>query len=68
MDVYAELEKLSIEHYNGGETELSACDTLIGDFDCDCGADEHNASIDAIIEYLKTKDKNSKLTIKLPGY
>jgi len=59
MNVLIELEKLRRGHcscddcwYSCPKSEDGCCDDSQGK-ECNCGADEHNAALDAIIAYLK---------------
>jgi hypothetical protein len=51
MDVYAELEKLRIEHWSDFGEGLNDCETFFGR-ECTCEAPMHNKIIDDIATYL----------------
>ena len=65
MDIVHELEKLRISHYQNYEdcwyscpkSPDGCCNDNAGD-ECTCGADKHNAKLDEILVYLKTKTKH----------
>ena len=58
MDIVKELEKLRMTHkccedcwYSCPKSEDGCCDEREGD-ECNCGADQHNATLDSIIKYI----------------
>ena len=56
------LEKCKQEHYADGHEGLMACDAIQSwHGPCDCGADELNAEIDAMIAELKKEPKPSQV-------
>jgi len=62
MDIFAELEKLRKKHYVNDEDCWFSCpksgeccdEWMIEHSECRCGADEHNETLDGIIEWLKS--------------
>ena len=50
-DLIKLLERCKREHYTDGRSGLRDCDSYY-DHPCDCGADELNAEIDAMIDRL----------------
>jgi len=57
MDIFAELEKLRMKHH---ENDWYTCPKHpsyeYGDKsgECNCGADDHNETLDGVIEWLET--------------
>lgn len=61
MNLIDELEKLRLKHHEGSDCWYScpksgeSCKDHADKTECDCGADENNAKLDEIIEYVRAK-------------
>lgn len=65
MDIFAELEKLRMTHHICHDNYYSCpktgkCEDSFANKsgECDCGAEEHNKTLDGIIEWLKRSPSN----------
>lgn len=62
MDIINEILSLKIAHFECGDNwyscpkSLNGCDNDLIDGECNCGADEHNAKVDVIIEKIKEEE------------
>jgi hypothetical protein len=68
IDIFTELEKLRIWHYEDSLYEMSnSCPKLMDNFsDCLCGADAHNKILDGIISFMKRSKLRGRTIDDLP--